>query len=308
MSEPVALVVGEALMDVVRSPDGKVRHRPGGSPANVAVGLARLGVSTELLCSLGPEAHGAALRAHLVAAGVVLRSPMGPAPSATSTAEARLDADGAASYHFDISWDPGPFEAGPVRLLHTGSLAAVVEPGADDVVAALAAADPGTLISLDPNVRPSLGLGPEQVRVRCELAARHAHVVKMSDEDLSWMYPGASLDLVAERLHGLGVRLLVVTRGVQGCVLAAPGWRSELPAPSVPVVDTIGAGDSFMSGLLFAILASGGDAGLRTGTMHRHQAEAWARIALRSAAITVGRAGAQPPLAEELPQEVAAAV
>lgn len=124
--------------------------------------------------------------------------------------------------------------------------------------------------------------------------------MKLSDEDLAWMYPGMSLEAVAARLHRLGVRLVVVTRGANGCTLATPDWHSELAAPRVSVVDTIGAGDSFMSGLLCALLASGGEVELRARTVSRQQAEAWARTALRCAAITVGRAGAQPPFAQEL--------
>lgn len=301
MSGPDALVVGEALTDIVRSAGGEVSRRPGGSPANVAVGLARLGVGTELLTCLGADGPGERLRAHLVGAGVGLRTMTAAVPPATSSAHAVLDADGAAEYSFDLAWGPGDFTPGPARLLHTGSLATVVAPGADQVLSALAATEPGTVVSIDVNARPGLGLSRQQVRARLERVARHAHLVKLSDEDLEWVYPSASAEQVAERLHGLGVHLVVVTRGAKGCLLVAPRWRSELPATAVSVVDTIGAGDSFMSGLLFALLASGAESDLYDGTVSRVQAEAWATTALRCAAITVGRAGAQPPFAHELP-------
>lgn len=296
-----ALVVGEALVDEVTGADGTITRHPGGSPANVAVGLARLDVGTELLTCLGPDPRGEALRLHLAGAGVGLRATTADAPAATSSAHALLNAQGAAEYSFNLVWEPGDFTPGPVRLLHTGSLAMVVEPGASQVLAALDAAEPGTVVSIDPNVRPRLGFSPERVRAQFERFAGRAHLVKLSDEDLTWVYPGAPIEEVADRLHDLGVRLVVVTRGAKGCALSAPGWRSELVAPTVTVVDTIGAGDSFMSGLLHALLACGGEDALRAGTMSRQQVEAWARTALRCAAITVGRAGAQPPRAEELP-------
>lgn len=295
----LVLVIGESLVDIVLAADGTTRSAPGGSPANVAVGLSRLGVATELLTSLGDDAHGDLLRTHLASSGVTVRSTA-PA-AATSTAEARLDADGAADYHFSISWDPGTISTGAARLIHTGSLALCLRPGADEVLAALAGADPRTLVSIDPNLRPSLSPDREQARELVESAVRHAHVVKLSDEDMEWIYPGRRLEDVLARLHELGAVLAVVTRGARGCVASAPGWRRELAAQPASVVDTIGAGDSFMSGLLAAILHAGGDHGLLRGEVPQEQAEHWIGTALRSAAITVGRAGAQPPSAEELP-------
>lgn len=300
MNEPAVLVVGEALIDVVHRADGTVQRIPGGSPANVAVGLARLGVSTQLLCCLGSDDLGDDLRAHLREEGVELRPPAAPAPPVTSTADAFIEPDGAAEYRFTVQWDPGPFIPGAVRLLHVGSMAALIEPGSTDVMAALAAVDPGTVITLDPNVRPSLGFSPEAVRERIEQVARFAHLVKMSDEDLAWMYPDRSLDQVAARLHGFGVRLLAVTRGGRGCVMVAPGWMHEVPAVPVSVVDTIGAGDSFMSGMIASILGTGSDDALRDGDVGQDLCTTWAMTALRSAAITVSRAGAQPPTADEL--------
>lgn len=300
MSAPDALVIGEALTDIVLAADGTESSRPGGSPANVAVGLARLDVRTELVTSLGADTAGEGLRTHLEGAGVDLRPAAAVPPERTSSARAILDPQGAAVYSFDLAWEPGAIAPGPVRLLHTGSLAMVVEPGASQVLAALTAAEPGTVISIDPNVRPHLGVPREHVRRQLERFAGHAHLVKLSDEDLSWTYPGASYREVAERLHGHGAQLVVVTRGAQGCLLFAPRWHSELTAPTATLVDTIGAGDSFMSGLLRALLASGHDEALCTGTVSRHQAEAWAGIAMRCAALTVGRVGAQPPRTEEL--------
>lgn len=295
MSDPAVLVIGEALTDVVIGADGAEQARPGGSPANIAVGLARLGVGTELLCGIGPDKYGDELRSHLGQAGVGLADTSSEGPDRTSTAVARIGPDGSASYSFDIDWDPGPIRIGDVRALHTGSLAMVLEPGASEVSTALSAAAPTTLVSLDPNIRPSLGLPRDEVIARIEAAMGHAHLVKMSDEDLEWLSSGASPSEVAARLHGDGVRLVVVTLGAHGCFLSTAGWSSLLPAEPTTVVDTIGAGDAFMSGLLYAVLADDGDESVRTGDLDQGKVEGWARTALRSAALTVGRHGAQPP-------------
>lgn len=300
MSTAAALVIGEALTDIVREADGTVRSRPGGSPANVAVGLARLGVPTELLSCLGSDANGDSLRVHLEQSGVMLRAGGAEPPTRTSTAEAQIGPDGAATYRFDIDWNPGEIQLEPVRLVHTGSLATAIEPGAGAVESALAAAHPGTLISFDPNVRPTLGLPRDEVRRRVERIAGLAHLVKMSDEDLEWLYPAESFSAVASRMLDSGVALLIVTRGARGCTLSTPRWTSEIPAMPVTVADTIGAGDAFMSGLLFAILTADGDPALRSDDVPREAADAWAATALRSAAITVGRRGAQPPFAADL--------
>lgn len=300
MSAAAALVVGEALIDEVLTADGEVTSVPGGSPANVAVGLARLGVRTELLCTLGEDAQGETLRTHLRGAGVGLRTPAAASPAATSTARAVLDAEGAAQYAFAVDWEPGPFRPGPVPLLHTGSLAMMLEPGASQVEDALAAAEPGTLRSLDPNVRPSLGLAPGEMRERIERFAPHVHVLKLSDEDLSFVHPGVSAERALDALHAAGTPLVVLTRGAGGCTLSTPEGRRDLEATPAAVVDTIGAGDSFMAGLLFAILRSGGVQELLDGAASWPRLESWARTAMHCAAITVGRAGAEPPWAREL--------
>lgn len=301
MTSEVA-VIGEALVDVV---EGGETH-PGGSPMNIAVGLARLGHPTALHARIGSDAYGSLIRAHLDEAGVTL-GPDTLVTGATSTAIARVDADGKASYEFDIDWDiPAPDVAG-ARLVHTGSIGALREPGASAVRAALAAADPGTLRTFDPNIRPDVIGGRDDVLRRVADLAALCQVVKLSDEDAAWLAPHATLDEVLAEFAAHGARFVVVTRGSEGCLALVDGVRFALPARPVVVADTIGAGDAFMSGLLHALLRVGTDRLLAAGEPVPEDAvRASLETALVSAALTVARAGANPPTTAELDEALRA--
>ena len=289
------LVVGESLVDVTR--DGaKTTVRPGGSPLNVAVGLSRLGVPTTLLTQLGEDAYGELVRAHLAASGVAV-ALLGP-PGRTGSATARLDAFGQASYSFDLRWDPPRQELPDGHdLLHVGSLGATLPPGAD-VVAALTgqARERGMDVSLDPNIRPAMTpeLGDVRRRVRDLLAL--ADVVKLSEEDGAAVFPGRSADQVLEDLLAAGAPALVVlTRGDSGAVLATATARVAVAAAPVAVVDTIGAGDSFMAALLAGLVAARDS----WSSLDEAALRALGESACQAAAITCSRAGAQPPWQDE---------
>lgn len=297
-----AMVVGEALVDIVVGPDGTRTVHPGGSPLNVAVGLGRLGVETVLAARVGDDSYGADIRAHLRDARVSLALQDRPADR-TSSATATLRADGSARYAFDVLWDVERILADPVPFLHTGSIAALLAPGADAVQELLEAAPATTLISIDPNIRPDLIPSRADALDRFERLARSAHVVKMSDEDLDWLYPSESVPDIAARYQDLGVALLVITRGAEGCSLFSAGVDATLPAQPTTVVDTIGAGDAFMSGLLFGVITSDSGAVLREGRADHGLLERLGRIAQRSAALTVARRGAAPPTLRELQEE-----
>ena len=295
-----ALVIGEALIDVVRRPGAEPVSHAGGSPMNVAYGLGRLGVPTTLVTQIGTDPFGEIIAGHLRAAGVDLL-PGSVTTTATSSATATLDATGAASYDFDLRWDlpelPLPT---PCTLIHTGSIAATLQPGAVAVHRAFTTAPAGTLLSYDPNVRPGImGNRDDVVRAVEELSAA-AHLVKMSDEDAAWLYPGRSLDQIARDYVAAGVALFAVTRGGDGALLRAGGATTELAAHPVTVVDTIGAGDSFMSGLLYAILVGEATEAILQNELAAGDLGRLGQIALASAAITVSRAGANPPTVAEL--------
>lgn len=301
------LVVGEALVDV-RLREGRRTEHPGGSPLNIAVGLARLGLSTTLGTQVGDDPHGDAVLAHLKHSGVELLRL--PPHHETATATATLRESGSATYDFDITWNPVqlPDPAG-FRLVHVGSIGATLLPGAGAVRGLVrTAASAGVPVSIDPNVRPSLFPDIDQVRALVEEMLELANVVKLSDEDAEVLWPGQALDTVVSRLAGAPSQPLVaVTRGGEGAVLAAGQRRQQVTAPPVEVADTIGAGDSFMSALLAGLLHHdllpqdllsrrplAGDRSKDTLT--------WlGALAIEAAAVTCSRPGADPPWTNELP-------
>jgi fructokinase len=304
-------VIGEALVDLV--PDGATgEHRatPGGSPFNVAVGLARLGNRTSLMARFADDRYGQLLRNAALDEGIDLRgAPRAAEPA--SVAIASVDAAAQATYQFDIEgtadWQWTAAELRELNrdtaVLHFGSIASWTPPGGAriaELVGGLRAGS-GVLISYDPNIRPAAigarGRGVEVV----EESVRLAHVVKASREDVQWLYPGLAVDDVAARWSRLGASLVVVTDGADGAT-AYRRTREPLRRPGRPVtlVDTIGAGDAFTAGLL-------------TGFMRRRRhPDRWVeRIsdgtladildeAVLVAAITCERAGADPPRLDEV--------
>ncbi|GIT82068.1 ribokinase [Leifsonia sp. LS1] len=289
------LVVGEALTDILSTPT-LVEEIPGGSPANVALGLARLGTATHFLTALGPDARGDAIAARLAAAGVTILPESWSLP-ATSTAVAEIQADGSARYEFDIRWRlPDRVELPRVHHVHIGSIAAFLSPGADQIEELLAALPSKTTISFDPNIRSDLLGDDHAARERFERIASSADLVKLSDEDAQYLYPTTTLGEAARCIAALGP-VVAVTRGAAGSFVLTKEDIIEIePVPS-PVADTIGAGDSYMSALLHMLLASGSLVSAIGSTTDMHAA---ALFAARAAAVTVSRRGAEPPTAYEV--------
>ena len=301
------LVIGESLIDIVQRPEGTATEHVGGSPANVAVGLARLGHDVTLATMIGQDERGARIASLLEEEGVALtEGSIGVRP--TSVATSTLDVTGAAAYRFDLTWELNegqPLEG--MAHVHTGSIAATLEPGASAVLAILQRARPGATISYDPNARPALMDDPHEVRAKIEQLVGLSDVVKASDQDIAWLYDGAPLSDILRLWGLLGPTLIVVTRGAKGAVigLSTTGELTSVDAPVVEVVDSVGAGDSFMaglmSGLLDAALLGGIEARERLRSASMADVTPAVNRALASAAITVSRAGAHPPQRSELP-------
>ncbi len=304
-AERRVLVIGEALVDVVHARDGAVTEHVGGSPANVALGLGRLGRGVDLLTWLGPDARGRRIAEHLAASGAAL-VPGSDGAERTSVATAHLADDGGATYEFDLTWripETWASPPGPPIAVHTGSIAAVLEPGAGDVARILAAHRTSATLTYDPNLRPSLMPPPERTRQVVERVVAMADVVKVSDEDLAWLAPDDPLGL-AQEWATAGPALVVVTRGGAGAAAwTGAGVHVDVAAPPVTVADTVGAGDSFMAGLIDGLWGAG-----LLGPDARSALRAVDTVTLRSvlercaviAAITVGRPGADPPTAAEV--------
>ena len=300
------LVVGESLIDIVHRAGGSDQEHVGGSPANVAVGLARLGNDVILATMIGEDEHGARIADLLDREGIRLTAGS-VGERRTSVATSTLDAAGAAAYTFDLAWELSedqPLEG--LAHVHTGSIAATLEPGASAVLNTIQTARPGATISYDPNVRPSLMGDPQEVRAKIEQLIGLSDVVKASDEDIAWLYDAAPLSDILRLWGLLGPAMVVVTRGDKGAVvgLGITGELTSVDAPAVEVADTVGAGDSFMAGLVSGLL----DAGLLGGVQARERLRAATLAdvrpavdrALACAAITVSRPGANPPHLAEL--------
>jgi len=300
------LVIGESLMDVVISPSGMDEHA-GGSPMNVSVGLARLGCPVHLLTRIGTDARGTVIADYLASVGVTL-VPGSIVEGRTSTAVATLDESGSASYEFLIDWSldfvgelPGSSIVPGSALVHTGSIAAFLEPGASQLETLLhAAVARHAIVTFDPNIRPSIIGSKKDSRAVVERLAALATVVKVSDEDALWLFGELSPDEVIDRLLAIGATLAIVTLGASGAVLATSRHRVRLPGRRVAVADTIGAGDSFMSAVvqrLSALLLSGVDAAaIADGSaLGQSVLSDIGQFAVSCAAITVSRTGSNPP-------------
>ena len=291
--ETDAIVVGEALIDIIDTAAGAVEF-PGGSGMNVAFGLGRLGVSTAFLTALGRDERSRSIQEHLGSAGVRLL-PGAEHLNRTSTARALLDSSGSAEYEFDFEWNLP--HIGPTflpKVLHTGSLASFMEPGATQVRSLLETFYRRCLITYDPNIRPTLLHSHTEALKTFETTVALATVVKLSTDDAQWLYPNTSAHDVARLLLNLGTELAIITDGSSGSYLRSNAAEIEVPAPQVVIKDTVGAGDSYMSSLITGLIEDPED-NFSYGKLTR-----LGTTASLAAAITVGRHGANPPTRAEL--------
>ncbi|RBQ15634.1 carbohydrate kinase [Spongiactinospora rosea] len=316
MTGGIVTVLGENVADTFADPtqgptgtDGELMLRvlPGGSPANTAVALARLGTRTRFLGRFSGDVFARAFRDRLTSSGVKLTGSVRAAEPST-LAVATLDERGGAAYSFhaegtaDWQWTAEELPAHVLDetvCLHTGSIALGRAPGGRVIEEFAEAARYRATISIDPNVRLPL-VTLDGLRDRLPYWCALADVLKLSDDDLALLYPGWSIERACDEWHAAGAELVVVTRGAEGAVASLRGERVSVPGFRVAVVDTVGAGDAFTAGLLHWLngeqLLGGRLTGLEIG-----QVREAVGFAARVAALTCSVAGANPPWADVLP-------
>ena len=288
---------GEVLIDIL--PTGAV---VGGGPANTAKALARLGYEVDFIDGISTDAYGVAARKELERDGVGLSLALS-SEKPTCTATVTLDSKGSASYEFlkegtatfdfNDSWLPDPERLKP-SILHIGTLVTIVEPASTTLFNwAIKCAEFAPIV-FDPNVRSSVVGDPEKYRLAVEKWVGISSVIKLSDDDISWLYPDESMDEVAKRWIAGGASLVVITRGAKGIIGYTEDGYEEVDGAKVTVVDTVGAGDTVGAVVVEGILKHsviGLQGQVLNAVLHR---------AAIAAGITVSRAGAQPPRLHEL--------
>ncbi|CAM5320605.1 carbohydrate kinase family protein [Streptomyces aurantiogriseus] len=299
--------VADAFTDPGQSGSGELALRalPGGGPANTAVALARLGTPTRFLGRFSSDVFGTLFRARLSDSGVDLTGSV-TAPEPSTLAVADLDETGQATYTFyadsaaDWQWTDEELAAtglDDAACLHTGSLALIRQPGGSRIEDHLAHAREHVTVSIDPNVRPLL-VPTSAYRERLPRWCALADILRLSEDDLALLLPGASPEEACDTWHAAGVRLVVITLGGRGALASLDGTRVTVPAPAVDVVDTIGAGDSFTAGLLHR-LAAFGHLGGRLDVLTLEDVTNACMFAARVAALTCSVTGANPPRADK---------
>lgn len=314
MTEGVIFVAGEALVNLIAEPDGSYRPAVGGSPANVAIGLARLDAPAQMLARIGAGTMGTLIHQHLAANQVGLDYAI-DADELPSIAIVSLNADGDAAYDFyadgtaDWQWNPDelpdPLPAGTLALC-TGSIAAARQPGSPALLQLLRREHARNTVSivLDPNLRPSLLGDPEEVREHWDGLVELADIVKASEEDLAWLVPQVEPLQIAKGWAECGPALIVVTRGGAGSLAAtSAGVVVSAPAQAADVADTVGAGDAFTAGLVDSLRRRdllGAEAHQRLAEISADELQDVLDRASRAAALTCARHGADPPTSAEL--------
>ena len=292
------LVIGESLIDIV--PDGQqvTGEHVGGSPLNVAVGLARLGRGIDFLTHIADDPYGRRIAEYINTAGAQL-VPGSQNADRTTTARLTFDANGSANYVFDLDWQlSGTPMVAPPLFVHTGSIAAVQDPGCLAVGALVDTYRVSATVTFDPNVRPSLIADRDLAVTRIEHLVERSDIVKVSEEDLRWIDPDRSPEQIARTWQSLGPAIVVVTMADQGAAAVCASGEVRVSARPVQVVDTVGAGDAFMVGLIDALWEQG-----RLGAAQRASLAGIGLDALTEAleaasgvsALTVARAGADLP-------------
>ena len=294
-------VAGEILIDLIPA-DLDRKPIVGGGPANTAKALSKIGIDTQFIDGISTDGYGQMAKNDLVNAGVKLDYVM-YSDKPTCLAIVSLSDSGSATYEFIIentatfnftsTWMPNPQSERP-SLLHIGTLATAIEPGASVLFEWAQSVAKVAPIVFDPNIRPAVISDRKQYVKQVERWVAISSAVKVSDEDLNWLYPRNAIDGIVKNWLEVGVRLVVVTLGDKGITAYRKNEQVSVDAVKVVVADTVGAGDTVGAVLVEAIVKNGLD------RLSGEVLKTMLNRAVKAAAITVSRTGANPPSKEEI--------
>ncbi len=291
-----AYVAGEALIDLLYVGGSQSAH-VGGGPANTAKALARLGFSSVFVGGISRDEYGSLIETELLESGVDL-SAVHRSTLPTALARAEIQENGAAKYEFELA-DTATFAfnsdwlpTDSADVVHVGSVATLVEPGASELFKW--ASDLDSVVVFDPNVRPSIQGDVSVYRAAVEQWVSISDVVKLSEDDLSWLYSESEASVVSRWISS-GVSLVVVTLGAAGLRAYGNGIEFSVPGAVITLVDTVGAGDTIGAVLVEGVLNNG-----LTGLLEESVLRGVLQRAVIAAGITCSRAGANPPWRDEL--------
>ena len=299
------VVAGEALIDLIVRPDDQLVPVAGGGPYNTARAIGRLGLEVAWLGGLSRDHFGQVLQGGLVADGVSLALAQ-RTDLPTTLAVAELDEAGSATYRFYVEGTSAPAVAAETlaaglpassRAVHVGTLGLVLEPMATTLEALVTELPGDVLLMVDPNCRPSITRDPDAYRARIGRVLARADVVKVSIEDLAFLVPGSTADESERRVVALGPRVVLITNGARPERAWIDGAVSEVEAPPVTIVDTVGAGDTFGGAFLACLLAGGSG---REAIADPAAVLRAVRFAVRASAMVCERPGADPPTLAQL--------
>jgi len=302
----VICVLGEALVDIIVDPQGQVTSVVGGAPLNTARTIARLGIPATFLGGVSTDAFGARIMRLLDEDGVVLGLGA-QVPEPTTLAIAQIDEHGAATYRFMMEGTSAAAVTPHMalahldphcRTIHVGTLGLVLQPLADATVALVAAASDDTLVMVDPNCRPSVMEGSPVFRDALAAVLPRADLVKVSGDDVAFLFPGSDPLKAAKDLAASSGSVVLFTDGAEAVHVIAGDADVVLDVPRVPVVDTVGAGDSFSGGFLAWWMHHGKSRG---DVADLDSVAAAARFGISVAGITCQRPGADPARITEIP-------
>ena len=294
-------VTGEVLIDLI--PDGSER-KPivGGGPANTAKALSKIGINTQFIDGISSDEYGQMAKDELVASGLKL-DYVKYSDKPTCLAIVSLSDSGSASYEFVIEntatfdftpdWLPNPQTDRPT-LLHIGTLATAIEPGASVLFEWAQSVAKVAPIVFDPNIRPAVIGDRKEYVMQVERWVSISSAIKVSEEDIRWLYPSLEIEQVVNNWLAKGPSLIVVTYGDKGLAGYRVGEKVFVDAVVVVVADTVGAGDTVGAILVEAIVKDGLD------TLSGVKLEMMLKRAAKAAAITVSRSGANPPTLKEI--------